>query len=591
MDGHPSRGDHVHVVGRHRSEGRVKLLALVAVVAVALSAGGVGLWVAGRSDGPDCDGTVRLTVGAAVEIAPAIRSVAAGWAKDATVDGKCVLVDVAEQAPADVAAAVAAEYRVSLLGLGKANGSIRIPQVWVPDSSLWPLRLGAAAAGFRPSDATPVATSPVVLAVPQPVVSALRPPGTTLTWETLLRQVQKGARFTAGTVEPTRDAAGLAGLMAFAQAATALGPQGQAATVAALRLLAQGRSAVRDDLLDRFPKALDAETIAGSLTAGIVSEQAVLRYNAASPPIPLGALYVTPAPAALDYPYLVMPGADRSVTDAAKGLRTALASARFRNALGQQGLRGPDGAGGPGFVYPSGAPAPAATPAPGGGLSASVVVNTADQILSAWLALTQPARILAVLDVSGSMLTKVPTAGNRTREQVTVDAAARGLDLFDDSWALGLWIFSTNLDGDRDYRELLPISPVSAIRRQAAQGLAAVRPKKNGATGLYDTTLAAYRKVQDGWQPGRLNTVVVLTDGDNDDENGLSLAALQSQLRQLKDPKRPVDIVFIGIGPDISKDPLQQIVTTTGGGVFTAPDPADITTIFLKALALHTPRD
>jgi Ca-activated chloride channel homolog len=135
-----------------------------------------------------------------------------------------------------------------------------------------------------------------------------------------------------------------------------------------------------------------------------------------------------------------------------------------------------------------------------------------------------------VLDVSGSMLTKVPTAGNRTREQVTVDAAVRGLELFDDSWAVGLWVFSTNLDGNRDYRELLPMSSMSSIRARA----------------------------------------------------------VQARLQQLKDPKRPVDIVFIGIGPDISEGPVQQIVATTGGGVFIAPDPADISTIFLNALALHT---
>jgi hypothetical protein len=202
--------------------------------------------------------------------------------------------------------------------------------------------------------------------------------------------------------------------------------------------------------------------------------------------------------------------------------------------------------------------------------------------------MTQAGRILAVLDVSGSMLTKVPTAGNLTREQVTIQAAIGGLALFDDSWALGLWTFSTRLDGARDYRELLPITPLSATRERAGAVLAGIRPKKGGETGLYDTTLAAYREVQDDWDPGRLNAVVIMTDGKNQDDSGVTLPALLTELRKLKDPKRPVDVVAIGIGPDIDAGALQQIIGVTGGGLFRAADPAKIGEIFLRALAIHT---
>jgi Ca-activated chloride channel family protein len=360
--------------------------------------------------------------------------------------------------------------------------------------------------------------------------------------------------------------------------------------VATLRVLAKSRSAVRDDLLNRFPRALDAGTIGSSLSAAVLPEQAVLAYNAAAPPIPLTALYVAPAPPPLDYPYLVMPGVTRAVSQAAAGLRAALSSTGFHSTLARQGLRGPDGAGGSGFTYPSGAPVPSANPSPPPAAPAGVDLGAVDQALSAWLALTQPGRILAVIDVSGSMFIKVASAGNRTREQVTVDAATRGLDLFDDSWAVGLWTFSTNLDGPRDYRQILPVEPLNATREQVLRGLASIQPKKNGKTGLYDTALAAYRAMQDNWSPARLNTVVIMTDGDNVDDNGVSLSGLLDQLRKLKDPNRPVDFVMIGIGPDINQDPLKQIVAAAGGGggVFTAPDPADIGTIFLKALATHT---
>ncbi|RSM64369.1 VWA domain-containing protein [Actinoplanes sp. ATCC 53533] len=580
--------DHCPVPGRHRTQRQVRTLKVAAAV-LALTVVATASWAGVRLlSGPRCAGEVRLSVVAAPEIAPAIRSTAADWTETATVDGKCVAVQVTGQESADVAAGVAAQQGQRLLGLGEAKGSAQVPQVWVPDSSMWRLRLQAAAAGFRPTDTTSIAVSPVVLAVPQPVAGNFGPAGAELTWDSLLRQTQAGNKITAGVVDPTRDTAGLSGLLSFGQAAAKLGPKAQPATVATLRALAKGGSAVRDDLLSRFPRSLDAAAIASSLTAAVLPEQAVIQYNAAAAPIPLAARYVTPAPPSLDYPFLVMPGAAPAVSQAAAGLRTALGSPGFRDALARQGLRGADGAGGAGFAYPAGAPTPSATARGSGGTSGGVDLSAVDRTLEAWLALTHPGRILAVIDVSGSMLTKVPTAGNRTREQVTVEAATRGLDLFDDSWALGLWTFSTNLDGPRDHRELLPVGPLVASRDRAVQQLAAIKPKKNGDTGLYDTILAAYQEMQDGWDPGRLNTVVIMTDGDNDDDNGVSLPALLARLGQLKDPTRPVDIVAIGIGPDVTQGPLQQITGTTGGGVFTAPDPADIAAIFLKALALHT---
>jgi Ca-activated chloride channel homolog len=566
--------------GRHRIERNLRTIGIAA--AAALSVVATGAWAGGRLfTGERCDGDIRLSVAAAPEIAPAIRTVATTWAGSTDVDGKCVTVEVAARGSADVAAAVADQQGAGLVGLGKASGSVRVPHVWVPDSSLWRQRLQAAAPGFRPSDATAIATSPVVLAMPQPVASSLTKGGP-LTWDALVGRLRAGTPLNIGVVDPPRDTAGLSGLLAFAQAAAKLGPQAQPATVAGLRALAKGTSAVRDDLLSRFPDATDADTVARSLGAAVLPEQAALAYNAQSPPIPLTALYVTPAPPALDYPFLVMPGADRATTRAITGLRAALTTASFRNSLAEQGLRGPDGVGGAGFTYPQGAPASVA------GGSGAADLNAVDQTLSAWLALTQPGRILTAIDVSGSMLTKVPNAGNRTREQVTVEAATRGLELFDDSWALGLWTFSTNLDGDRDYREILPVGPLTATRERAVEGLAGIRPKVGGDTGLYDTILAAYREMLDSWDRGRLNTVVIMTDGDNDDDNGLTLQALLNELGKRKDPRRPVDIVIIGIGPDITQAPLQQITGVTGGGVFTAPDPADIGTIFLRALALHT---
>jgi Ca-activated chloride channel family protein len=85
--------------------------------------------------------------------------------------------------------------------------------------------------------------------------------------------------------------------------------------------------------------------------------------------------------------------------------------------------------------------------------------------------------------------------------------------------------------------------------------------------GLYETVLAAYRALQDGYQEGRSNTVVVFTDGSNS-KAGMSLETLQLELERATDPTRPVRVVLLGIGPDVHRDELEAIAATTGGRAF-----------------------
>jgi hypothetical protein len=185
------------------------------------------------------------------------------------------------------------------------------------------------------------------------------------------------------------------------------------------------------------------------------------------------------------------------------------------------------------------------------------------------------------------MAEAVPTAGGASRETVAVTAAKRGLGLFDDAWEVGLWTFSTQLSGNTDYRQLVPICPLSGCRAQVGSALDGVRPKPNGETGLYDTVLAAYQTVQQDWDASRNNSVVILTDGQNEDPVGISLTQLVSTLQRIRDPQRPVEVIALGIGDQVSQAELSKITQATGGGVFLAPDPSQIGAIFLKAIALR----
>jgi hypothetical protein len=258
--------------------------------------------------------------------------------------------------------------------------------------------------------------------------------------------------------------------------------------------------------------------------------------------------------------------------------------------LATVGLRGSDATVGSGFARPIGAPIPSAPAvasndggtAAAGGLDASVI----NQALGGWAAITLPGQVLAVFDISGSMLQPVPTAGGATRAQVTQAAASQGLALFDDEWAVGVWLFSTELVGKRPWREVVPISPLTSARTQLQASIGQIVPKKDGGTGLYDTALAAYKDVQNNWSAGRVNTVLLFTDGQNSNKDGITQGTLITQLKKLQDPKRPVRMIIIGIGNEVNRGELEAITkATSDGGVYIAPDPAKISDIFLQAIS------
>ena len=584
--------------GQHRRAGRsgASRFLLTLLVLVLVAGAGVGGWFGyhgwqHKETTASCPSGGGLAIAAAPEIAPAVSELADRWnAQRTSVDGFCVKITVTAATPASEAAAIAGAANVSVAGLGQANGSTAVPDVWIPDSSTWLSRLTTASAQLAMNGSS-IATSPVVVALPQPVAAAL---GTAKpTWSTLLAKLAS-SQIRPGLVDPNVDASGLAALLAVgaatqsaAGAAGSTPPDSNAATeaqtqaIAAMRALAAGESNLRDDLMGRFPRASDATTIARSLSLAPVPEQSVAAYDAAKPPVPLVAIYLDPAPPALDYPFTQLPGITTAKSDAALKFESQMVGDAWKNILAKAALRAPDGTFGSAMPKLPGMPAGPFKAPP------DISGTDVDQALSTWSAVTVPGRMLAVIDVSGSMAERVPTADNATREQVTIAAAKAGLSLFDDQWTLGLWTFSTKLRGDIDYRQLVPIESLATGRTEMLSKLDDIHPVPNGNTGLYDTVLAAYKAVQKNWDPSRVNSVVIMTDGQNDDPGGMTLDHLISQLKSAANPAKPVQVIAIGIGTDVSQNELQKITDTTGGGTFVAADPSKIAQIFLKAIALR----
>jgi Mg-chelatase subunit ChlD len=156
---------------------------------------------------------------------------------------------------------------------------------------------------------------------------------------------------------------------------------------------------------------------------------------------------------------------------------------------------------------------------------------------------------------------------------------------------VGLWVFSIDKGGPgKDWRELEPIRRLDDLRfgrtqRYALRERAAEMPSlTDGGTGLYDTALAAYRTAVKNYRPHYSNSVVLMTDGRNEDPGSISLEQLLQQLEQLKDPDRPVRMVGIAISGDADLAALRRMARVTGGEAYLAAQPEDVLGVFAQAV-------
>jgi hypothetical protein len=212
-----------------------------------------------------------------------------------------------------------------------------------------------------------------------------------------------------------------------------------------------------------------------------------------------------------------------------------------------------------------------------------------NEALRQWSVLTVPARSIAVVDVSGSM--DFTDGNGRSRIGLAIGAAEGALKLYPDNAQIGLWAFSVGLGGgSRDYRDLVPVRRLDAgvgggTQREALGRALRTLPRLTaGGTGLYDTTLAAIRTLQAQYDPSAVNTVILLTDGRNDDPGSLSLRQLLDAIERERDPARPVSLIAIGMGPDADAGALARIAGATGGRSYVTRDPAEIGRVFVDAM-------
>jgi len=157
--------------------------------------------------------------------------------------------------------------------------------------------------------------------------------------------------------------------------------------------------------------------------------------------------------------------------------------------------------------------------------------------------------------------------------------------------AIGLWVFARELDGANDWVELVPTRTLDADadgqpQRDAINGQLDSLPDRlaPGGTGLYDTTLAAVRAARADYDPTSVSSVVIVTDGRDEDDGSIGLDELVRTLEAEADESRPVKVIAIALGPEADLTALQRIGEATGGAAYSAVDENDLQTVLFDAL-------
>ena len=197
--------------------------------------------------------------------------------------------------------------------------------------------------------------------------------------------------------------------------------------------------------------------------------------------------------------------------------------------------------------------------------------------------------MLLVLDISGSM-GEIVTDDGKTRLDLAQQAAVVALDQFKDTDDVGLWAFSTDLGGaDPNVRELVPIGQIGQNKAVIAQAIESQFPT-NG-TPLYEVTEKAYTTMLDSYDPAKINAIVLLTDGQNDDGNAndddQQFEELITQLQQGSEgsSSQPVRLFTISYGDDADQLTLRAISQATRAATYNATNPATIDQVFTAVIS------
>ena len=526
----------------------------------------------------------------------------------ATQDGKCVYAKVVPMASG------AAEQALARGWDEKVDGPA--PDVWSPASSAWVVllrqRLRGDAAPLVPDTVSHVAFSPLVIAMPKPMAVALGWPSKPVGWSDILTLARDPAgwgrmshpewgAFRLGKTNPNLSTSGLNALIGTYFAATGSSDDLTVARItdpAVVDFVKGVESSVVHygdislTFLQNLQKADDRGAALSYVSAIAIEEKSIWDYNHgnpsgnpgdlgkhAAPRVPLVAIYPSEGTLAADHPFVPLnaPWVDPAHRQAAQQFLAFVQSAGQQQQFLNAGFRDYQGKPGAELTVANGF-----VPSEPKRLLRPPPPEVLDRLQRTWTDVRKRARLQLLIDVSGSMGESVNGA-NATKLELVQAAAVKALDQLVADDQVGLSVFSTDLGPKRNQniQELVPIGPLGQQKDRLKQMIEGLSPQQG--TPLYAAIRSAHQAMRAGFDPSRINALLVLTDGRNEYMDN-DLGALVRQL-QAAGEDRAVRVFTIGYGGDADLSTLQQIAEASRGAAYNASDPKTIDRVFQSVLS------
>jgi Ca-activated chloride channel family protein len=503
------------------------------------------------------------------------------------------------------------------------------PVIWSPAASTWGQVLNqhlserGVETAMAPADSASFMLTPLVIAMPRPMAEALGWPDTPLGWADVLALARDGAgwgsqghpewgQFRLGKTNPNFSTSGLSALIAQAYAATgkttglsledlADPAVGSFATGVESAVVHYGDTTLT--FLNNWYRADQRGNPYQYVSAVAVEEKSVIDYNTGNPDgildqgeepreprVPLVAIYPEEGTVYSNNPLIVLDSewVDDQQREAAAAFLEYVQTPENQERVLEYGFR-------PGIAdVPVAAPiseANGVNPAPPQTLLDVPAPEVLARLLDDWANQRKSARVQILIDVSGSMGDEGDPETGATKLDLAKDAAITALEEFKDDDEVGLSIFSTELGdrGDQEVLDLVPPSRVADVREQLANRIRDLVPTNN--TPLYSVTQRAYERALADFDAARINAVVLLSDGRNQDDDS---ADDRDQITELIDTlqagsegqtTRPVRVFPIAYGEDADLPTLRQIAEATSAAVYDSSDPTSIDKVFTAVVS------
>lgn len=593
------------------------VVGIVAIVGIKLATGGSDSSGTASRDGSDTTvaatpraGCTTVTVAASSEKAALLSKLAADYNRSGrTVNGTCFGMRVTTAASGTAEAALAR-------GWDTADGTR--PDVWTPAASSWMglLRKDLSThdrPDILPTSAPSITSTPLVLAMPKPMAQALGWPKKPLGWGDVLSLANNPAgwgakghpqwgKFTLGKTNPNISTSGLEATVGAFVAATGRSSDLSAHDVAdpkVRRYVADVEHSVVHygdttlTYLSNLQRADDEGSGLGYVSAVAVEEKSVLDYDAGNPTgdpstlgdhpapkVPLVAVYPKEGTLYSDSPWVTLnaPWVSQAKKTGAADMLAYLKSAASQKVFTDAGFRTYDHrAGAPikhsDAVLADGVKVTLSPPSP----------DVLDGVRTTWSQVRKRARVLLLLDVSGSMGEEVANSGGATKLELAKKAALSALDDFAATDQVGVWAFTTDLPGPhKTYAELAPVAPIGAQRAKVKSAIRDLVPLSG--TPLYAATRAAAQQMTATLDPNAINAVVVLTDGKNEYPQDTDLAGLVHDLGAgTSEGGLRVFSIAYGNGADLTT--LRKISQASNAAAYDATDAATISKVFTAVIS------